>query len=56
MRLTRALVLAATVGLTGSAARADVTPHPLFADNMVLQRGVDIPVWGTADPGEEVGP
>ncbi len=25
-----------------------------FADNMVLQRGVKVPVWGSADPGERV--
>ena len=27
--------------------------HP-FADNMVLQRGMPVRVWGTADPGEKV--
>jgi sialate O-acetylesterase len=26
----------------------------LFADNMVLQRGVDVPVWGVAAPGEQI--
>src|SRR5262245_23756503 len=36
------------------AARADVKPHPLFSDYMVLQRDVLIPVWGTAEPGEQV--
>jgi sialate O-acetylesterase len=35
-------------------ATADVRPHPLFADNMVLQRGKPVPVWGTADDGERV--
>src|SRR5262249_27036390 len=34
--------------------RADVTPHSLFSDNMVLQRGMKVPVWGTAADGEEV--
>jgi len=33
---------------------ADVTPHPLFADNMVLQCDMECPVWGKAAPGEEV--
>ncbi len=28
--------------------------HELFADSMVLQRGVPVPVWGTADPGTPV--
>ena len=33
---------------------ADVTPHLLFTDNAVLQRGANIPVWGVAQDGEEV--
>ena len=43
--------------LAGAATRvalADVRPHPLFSDNMVLQRGMPVPVWGTADDGERV--
>lgn len=26
----------------------------LFCDDMILQRGVEVPVWGWADPGEKV--
>ena len=33
---------------------AEVKPSPLFSDHIVLQRGMDVPVWGTADPGETV--
>src|SRR5262245_26846073 len=33
---------------------ADVKPNNLFTDYGVLQRNCPIPVWGTADPGEEV--
>jgi sialate O-acetylesterase len=33
---------------------ADVKIHPLFGDNMVLQQGIRVPVWGTADCGEKV--
>lgn len=40
--------------LAAGAARADVTPHPLFTDNMVLQQGAKLPVWGKAAPGEDV--
>jgi sialate O-acetylesterase len=36
------------------AARAAVAPHPLFVDHAVLQQGMPVPVWGTADPGEPV--
>ncbi len=35
-------------------ALADVRLASIFAEGMVLQRGAPIPVWGTADPGEEV--
>lgn len=37
-----------------SAASAAVKPAALFTDHMVLQCGMDVPVWGTADPGEAV--
>lgn len=51
--LTRKLLLLAAL-LAPAAARADVQPHPLFTDNMVLQRDVECPVWGIADPGEKI--
>ncbi|MEW6235436.1 MAG: sialate O-acetylesterase [Candidatus Omnitrophota bacterium] len=38
----------------GAASFADVRPHPLFSDGMVLQQGKSVPVWGTADEGENV--
>lgn len=39
-------------GCTGAVAKpVSATP---FADNMVLQRGMPVPVWGTAAPGEKV--
>ena len=36
------------------AATADVKLSGIFTDNMVLQRGKTLPVWGKADPGEAV--
>jgi len=33
---------------------AIVKPNSLFSKNMVLQRGVPVPVWGTANDGEKV--
>ena len=33
---------------------ATVKPASLFAEHMVLQRNIPIPVWGTANPGEQV--
>lgn len=36
------------------AARPDVRLPALFTDHMVLQQGLDLPVWGWADEGERV--
>lgn len=33
---------------------ADVKPALVFQNHMVLQRDKEVPVWGTADPGENV--
>jgi sialate O-acetylesterase len=55
MRLKRWLVLAAAVGLFSPATiRAELKVPAMFSDNMVVQRGVAFPVWGTAKPGEEI--
>lgn len=34
--------------------RADLKVPAIFGHNMVLQRGVAFPVWGTANPGDEI--
>ena len=39
---------------TNFSALAEVKPNPLFTDNAVLQSGMEVPVWGTARPGEQV--
>jgi sialate O-acetylesterase len=46
-------VLAASV-LLAPAAQADVKPHALCSDGMVLQQKLEARIWGTADPGEKV--
>jgi len=33
---------------------ANVKPNSLFTDHMILQKGATVPVWGTADEGEQV--
>ena len=35
-------------------ADADVKLPAIIGDNMVLQNGMETPIWGTADPGEKV--
>src|SRR6201999_2005251 len=56
-RARRALavaVFAGAAGFLGNFARADVKLPAIFAEHMVLQQGMPVPVWGTADAGEEV--
>ena len=33
---------------------AEVSVARIFSDHMVLQRGINVPVWGTASPGEKI--
>ncbi len=40
--------------LLAGATKAQVTLPPFFNCNMVLQKGIEIPVWGWASPGEKV--
>ena len=40
--------------LVPAAVRAEVKPHALCTDGMVLQQKASVHVWGTADPGETV--
>src|SRR5437870_2361991 len=47
------LVFVALLGIT-SKVWAEVKPHALFADNAVLQQQMDVPIWGTANDGENV--
>jgi sialate O-acetylesterase len=45
-------VMICVVGLNG--AYAEVKLPPVLSSHMVLQRGMKVPVWGTAAPGEKV--
>jgi sialate O-acetylesterase len=50
-RLVAGLLAAAALA---APARADVKLPKIISDHMVLQRGAAVPVWGWADPDEEV--
>jgi sialate O-acetylesterase len=52
LRLSFALALPLLVA--GGVLRADVGLPGLFSDNLVLQQGIPVPVWGWADDGETV--
>ena len=47
-------LLAVSALLLAHSTGAAVSPAVVFTDHMVLQRGVPVPVWGRADPGEEI--
>jgi sialate O-acetylesterase len=47
--------LCATLLLAASAsAHSEVKPANIISDHMVLQSGMSVPIWGTADPSEKV--
>ena len=48
------LISTAVLLCLATAARSEVKPSPLFSDHMVLQAGMLVPIWGTADPNEKI--
>lgn len=48
------LVIVALTLLIHAPILAIVKPHNLFSNNAVLQQGISLPIWGTADNGERV--
>ena len=52
--MKRSLILAALGLISVTTLRANVTMPSIFGDHMILQQGVTIPVFGWADPGEQV--
>jgi len=54
MQLRLLLASCAALLCLTAGARAEVKRSALFGDHMVLQSGISVPVWGTADAGETV--
>lgn len=48
------LYLSVLIAFFSLSVRAEIKPASVFTDNMVLQREIKVPVWGTAVPGEKV--
>lgn len=42
------------VSLLAASSSAEVKLHGLFSDHMVLQQGIEVPIWGAAGDGEKV--
>ena len=49
-----ALLWCAAFVIACGTATGDVSVPRIIGDNMLIQRGVEAPLWGKADPGEEV--
>ena len=47
-------LLAYCMALSAWPATAAVQLPPLFSDNIVIQRQAEVPIWGKANPGEEI--
>ena len=56
MKTIKYMVLIWVLWLTLASSRthAEIKLPAIIGDNMVLQQGTPIPIWGTADPGERV--
>jgi sialate O-acetylesterase len=52
--MKRLLLFTSLLAAVAGSLQADVKLASVFTDNMVLQRGKPVAVWGTADAGEEV--
>ena len=53
-RLLSCVLVALAVTIFSTAATADVKPAPAFTSHGILQQGQPVPVWGMADPGEQI--
>lgn len=54
MKLIRWCLVAAAGALLGAEAHANVSLPEIISNNMVLQKDIPLPIWGWADPDEEV--
>jgi sialate O-acetylesterase len=54
IKKTATMMALSALSLTTLTSEAKVAVNAMFTDNMILQREMDVPIWGTADPGETV--
>lgn len=52
--IPKSLILTLVMFLAATRLWAEVVPHPLFSDHMVLQQQAPVTVWGSASPGETI--
>lgn len=51
---TALCILATIVSAFATGSTATISMPKIFGSHMVLQRGIPLPVWGTAEPGEKI--
>ena len=54
MNRLRLLLTVVAIAFSTLISKADVRVADIFSDHMVLQRNINLKVWGTADPGEKL--
>jgi sialate O-acetylesterase len=54
MRIPFALRLAVAAAVSAGCAWADIKLPAIISDHMVLEKAAKVPIWGSADPGEDV--
>ena len=54
MKITKPFLMPLALSFIANLASADVRLPSIFGDNMVLQQGLECPIWGWADPGEKI--
>ena len=54
MKNLKLILTVVAIAFSTIVTKANVNVADIFSDNMVLQRNIDLKVWGKADPGEKV--
>src|SRR5436190_18962697 len=54
LKTLRRILVGSLFAMMPLAVSAAVKPAPIFSDNMILQQGRAVPIWGWADDGEVI--
>jgi len=54
MKNLKLILTVLTIVISTQISKADVSVADIFSDNMVLQRNLNVKIWGTAAPGEKL--
>ena len=54
MKRTKLILTVLAIAISTLTSKADVIVADIFSSNMVLQRNLNVIIWGNADPGEKL--